>query len=437
MKFNKWTLGLAAVGAVSLASAARADETKMSQVQTALSNTTISGYVDTSIQWNPGTGNLDVAPVAFQNSTKADGFNLNVVDLAIDHPEDESPWASGYHVELWFGPDANLLGTDSNPYHNPYVGSYGTYQSGYYYYGNEGADDFAIRQAYVSLRTPIANTGIDWKLGVFDSPLGYESTSSPSNPNYTHSYGYTIEPTELTGLEGTYKVNDMLSVTAGIANTAGAMINQRPFIGYYGDYETYYTAKAESYKAYFGAVTLTAPDSWGWLAGSTATAGVLNGYNPGLSYYGGTQTSWYLGGTLSTPVKGLKVGGALDYLNVGGTYAGDYGYYTWTAALYGSYQFNDKLSLNVRGDYWNNWYDEWDGGFNKLWSMTGDLQYNLWANVITRLEIRWDHAEHGTPFGGTVPYYENDDGYGYNEYDGTGASKSNAFMLALQVIYQF
>src|SRR5882672_6408166 len=45
MKFNKWTLGLAAVGVVSLASAARADE-KMSQVQTALSNTTLSGYVD-------------------------------------------------------------------------------------------------------------------------------------------------------------------------------------------------------------------------------------------------------------------------------------------------------------------------------------------------------------------------------------------------------
>ena len=47
MKFNKWTLGLAALGVVSYASAARADEAKVSQVQTALSNTTLSGYVDT------------------------------------------------------------------------------------------------------------------------------------------------------------------------------------------------------------------------------------------------------------------------------------------------------------------------------------------------------------------------------------------------------
>src|SRR5690606_25053478 len=41
MKFNKWTLGLAAIGVVSLASAAKADE-KMSRIQSALSSTTIS-----------------------------------------------------------------------------------------------------------------------------------------------------------------------------------------------------------------------------------------------------------------------------------------------------------------------------------------------------------------------------------------------------------
>src|SRR5277367_1209149 len=55
MKFNKWTLGLAAVGVVSLASAARADE-KMNSLQTALSNTTISGYVDVSANWQIAPG---------------------------------------------------------------------------------------------------------------------------------------------------------------------------------------------------------------------------------------------------------------------------------------------------------------------------------------------------------------------------------------------
>ena len=61
MKFNKWTLGLAAVGVVSLASVAQAEE-KMSAIQSAMSSTTISGYVDVSAQWNFGTGNENNPP---------------------------------------------------------------------------------------------------------------------------------------------------------------------------------------------------------------------------------------------------------------------------------------------------------------------------------------------------------------------------------------
>ena len=99
MKFNKWTMGLAAVGVVSLASAARADE-KSSAVNTALSNTTLSGYLDTAAVFNPG-GVSDGYAFA-----KANGFYLNSIDLALDKPMDESPWASGYHIELMYGPDA-------------------------------------------------------------------------------------------------------------------------------------------------------------------------------------------------------------------------------------------------------------------------------------------------------------------------------------------
>jgi hypothetical protein len=333
------------------------------------------------------------------------------------------------------GPDANTLGTLSNPYLNPTVANNGSSFPGPYYYGNVGGSDFAIRQAYIALRTPIANAAIDWKLGVFDSPLGYESTSSPSNPNYTHSYGYTIEPTELTGLEATYKVNDNITLQAGIANVAGPMINQRAFI-YYEGYDYYnYPVKAESYKTYFGAVTLTAPQNWGWAAGSTLSGGVLNGYATGNSEYGGTQTSWYLGATLATPVKGLKVGASLDYLNVGNTangsvFNGEYNYYMWATAVYANYQYNDKLSFAGR-------FDHGQSGGGALDSLTGDVQYNLWANVITRLEARWDHTEHGRAFGDTIPYYENYYGAGYSDYEGNYNEKENAFTVALQAIYQF
>src|SRR6267142_1777744 len=96
MKFNKWTVGLAAVGLVSLASAARAEE-KGNMVQTALASTTISGYVDTSMQWNFGTGNDRLPDYKFGGSSKADGFNLNVVQLTIEKPiEPADSWGAGY-----------------------------------------------------------------------------------------------------------------------------------------------------------------------------------------------------------------------------------------------------------------------------------------------------------------------------------------------------
>lgn len=166
MKFEKWTVALAAAGVVSLMHTARADE-QPSSVMTALSSTTLSGYVDTSAEWNLGTGNANLPPYKFNSPSKADGFNLDVVQLRIEKPLDESEWSAGYRVDLWAGPDANALGTQS------VLAS--------------GASDFAIRQAYVALRAPILN-GLAFKVGVFDSIIGYESVEAPNDPNFTRSY---------------------------------------------------------------------------------------------------------------------------------------------------------------------------------------------------------------------------------------------------------
>src|SRR6185503_999883 len=115
MRVNKWTLGLAACGLVSLPALIQAEE-KMSSVQTALSSTTISGYVNTSAHWDLGTGNGNVPGYAY-NAGKQDGFNLDVVKVSIERPLDESQWSAGYKADLLFGPDANGivgLGTQSS-----------------------------------------------------------------------------------------------------------------------------------------------------------------------------------------------------------------------------------------------------------------------------------------------------------------------------------
>src|ERR1043166_1914462 len=291
MKLNKWTVGLASVGVVSMASVVQAEE-KPNMVQTMLDSTMLSGYVDTSAQWNPGSGNEKLPDYKFGGSGKADGFNLDVVQIRIEKPLDSAEWAAGYRVDLWAGPDANTLATQS----------FGP--------GAEGgiAADFAIRQAYLALRMPIGN-GLDWKLGVFDSIIGYESVEGPANPNYTRSFGHSIEPQTHTGILASYRFCDAFAVSAGIANTKGPGINSRAF----GE-----DGKAESSKTYMASFLVTAPESMGFLSGSTLEAGFVNGLDDpeGRADYDENSASYYVGATLATPVTGLRLGAAFVCLDV-------------------------------------------------------------------------------------------------------------------------
>jgi hypothetical protein len=149
MKLNKWTFALLGAGIVSFPAICSAEE-EPSPLLTAVSSTTISGYVDTSAQWNIG-GSDSVPNYSFGGPGKADGFNLNVVKLALEKPiSPDAGWSAGYKADLWLGPDANMLATQSS----------GT------------ASDFAIKQAYVALRAPVGN-GLDFKMGVWDTVLGY------------------------------------------------------------------------------------------------------------------------------------------------------------------------------------------------------------------------------------------------------------------------
>ena len=434
MKYNKWTVALAALGVVSFASAAKAEE-KTSPVMTALSSTTISGYVDTSAEWNPGTGNANSPPYKFGGAGKTDGFNLDVIQLRIDKPLDEQDWAAGYRADFWFGPDAKILGTDS------YLGL------------ANFASDFAIRQAYVALRAPIG-TGLDLKMGVFDSILGYESVEAGNNPNFTRSYGHSIEPQTHTGLLASYRFCDCFSASFGIADTMGPSINSRAFPTPIpvGGLATLPLGgnQAESYKTYMGSIALTAPDSWGFLSGSTLYGGVANGFSGSGVNVGGlagaNRSSYYVGATVATPVTGLRAGAAFDYLDIHSVNND-----TWSLAGYLSFQATEKLSFHARAEYFNDKPDMTGSTvaapaqgvlFNDLafqrkaevLALTATVQYDLWKNVISRLELRWDHSVDGNNlFGGGAP------GAGILglPVGNVAPDAQNAFMVALNVIYKF
>src|SRR3974390_2637434 len=211
MKCNAWTIALIGAGVVSLPAVTQADEATnaVPALLTSLASTTLSGYVDTSAHWNPGTGNANLpayAPNGTPGGTKADGFNLNVVALTLSKPVGEGDWGAGYNATLLFGPDAAG--------YNNSVGS--------------AKSDFSLKDAYVELRAPVGN-GLDFKLGTFTEILGYEVYETGNNPNYTRSYGYEIEPTQLTGLIAAYQFSPTLSANAGVANTWNSGINYRAF----------------------------------------------------------------------------------------------------------------------------------------------------------------------------------------------------------------
>jgi hypothetical protein len=404
MKLNKWTLALAATGVVSLGSLAQAEEAK-SQVLTAVSSTTLSGYVDTSAIWKFGTGNaIPAGARAFDGTAKQDGFNLNVVKLSVSKPLDEGQWAAGYQADLLFGPDAATFN------------SFGT------------GENMAIQQAYIQLRAPVGN-GLDLKMGVFNGILGYESFDSYKNPNYSRSFGYILEPLQHTGILASYQVAEWLTVSAGVANTYSGPINWRAArIG---------AATTESEKTYMGSFVLTAPESMGALKGASLYGGVVDGL-PGAAMSLSDVTSYYAGLTVPTPITALAVGAAYDYrgtkhktvaagMDVGASYAN-------ASSLYVTYQASEKLKLANRFEYAtgsdNTWYASNQALGNKDNALLGEtvtLDYALWANVVTRLEFRWDHYISGAVVGGT-PYP-----YGGGPNDGD----KNALSLALNVIYRF
>jgi hypothetical protein len=396
MKINQWTVGLAAVGVVSLGSLAMAEEAN-NQVLTALSATTLSGYVDTSAIWNFDSGaNLlagrfnDAGP-EFGPNSKQDGFNMNVVGLSLAKPLDEGSWSAGYNVDLLFGPDANIYGGNS----------FGA-----------NASDFNIQNAYITLRAPVGN-GIDFQMGYWGTIVGYEVQNPTSNPNFSRSFGFSMEPFQHTGVLASYQVNDMIGLVAGVSESTATQINLR--------------SGHDSTKSYLGGISITAPESLGFLEGATLYGAIIDGGN-----VGSPDTQWYyVGGSAPTPIEGLSVGFAWDYVKDAFSTplaSGD----QWALAGYLSYQATDKLALHGRLDY-----AEADGGFGgvlgsnftsstgdntDLFSITLTAEYALWNNVLSRVELRHDMADEDV-FGGAEGTFVGTD--------------DNATTLALQLVYQF
>jgi len=388
MKFNKWTIALAASGVVG---AVQAEESH--PVNTLLSSTTLSGFVDTSAIWNLGTGSTVANRFANTGSDRQDGFNLNYVKVQLEKPVDEGTWSAGYKTELMFGPDAAVMP------------------------GRLGAgSEIAIKQAYVALRAPVGN-GIDFKVGQFDPIVGYEVVDSYANPNFSRSLAFNnLEPFGHQGILASYQFSEVFGASLGIANSANNGVGYNGGASSLGNInaKSQTFGSPESYKAYMAGIVLQAPESWGWLAGSSLYAGIVKGLETGSD---NDPVTYYVGASVATPIEALTLGAAYDYL-ANGVAAGSYGN---AVSVYVNYALTEKLKLNNRVEYATSSGGVFvPGNINdeRIFAVTSTLDYALFANVVTRLEVRWD-----TVIGGSS----------LRPFDG----HKNDVSLAANVIYKF
>jgi hypothetical protein len=136
-------------------------------------------------------------------------------------------------------------------------------------------------------------------------------------------------------------------------------------------------------------------------------------------------------------VTELKLGASYDYSRAGST-SGLNSTHQEAVAGYASFQATEKLSLHSRAEYFwqnaslaNNILANISGPQfgvlpSKVFALTGTLQYDLWANVLSRLEIRWDHAANGSA------------AYGVDLNNAGGSpDKKNSVLVAANVVYKF
>lgn len=384
---NNWTKALAIAGIVSMAAFVNAEEAE-NQVLTTASGTTISGYVDTSANFQFGSRKTDMAGMN-NRADHQNGFNLNAVQIGIGKSleDDSAAWSAGYQADLLFGSESAFYGR------------------------NLGANsDIALQNAYVDLRAPIGN-GLDFRFGVFESIVGYESTDSYKNPNFARSFGMMLQPRQHTGglVSYNFDVNDwILGVRGGIANTYDNVgnINRRSTLG-------------SGRLTYMGAINLIFPESTGFMEGTEIYFGIVSG----LGHSNGTETgeipageffntdhegnisNYYAGVTLPLPVTGLSFGFSYDYRcrNSNDTEKRSYhneGQWANAFAGYLVYDVTDKLTFANRLEFMNasdttmvylyrdpSFY----GDDAEILSDTFTVSYKLWENVITRAEFQWTH----------------------------------------------
>jgi hypothetical protein len=315
-----------------------------------------------------------------------------------------------------------------------------------------------VEQGYVQFRVPVGN-GLDFKVGKFAAPIGYEVIERPANMNFTYGNIFTnLLPTTLVGLQSTYKFNDQWSAMLGIAdsgfNSSRGGINFNNMIDNNDSYlllsSLTWTAPGKNANiigtVFYG---FNGVNNAGFPAGGTFGRTVFT--ENGQFLIGDLVASWtpkfandklLLAGEFTEGFFDPSVGANASPFQLPSDWRG--------ASLWAKYQFTKVVSLAMRGD----WIESAGSSFpfppgfaffpgvgnvatssflaghsdrTDIWSYTATLRFDLWQNMMLRLEYRLDW---GRDLYGDLSQFP----LGFPQ---GGASHGPAHLAAFDVAYSF
>jgi hypothetical protein len=286
-------------------------------------------------------------------------------------------------------------------------------------------------------------------MGKFVTLLGYEVIESPANPNFSRGLLFTNAiPLTNTGIYADYKFNSTLEAKLGIVD-GWNQSDSTPPTGAGADAQDDYPFGG---KALTGQLVINAPggnanitqsfiyspsgepsngpagfastdngpiavyDIWGnWNPTFVKDSALTLGFNIDFGYNGasGFPEQTAIGAPGSIP----------------GPYAGDSNTW-WGAALYTQYKVSKLLTLAARGEYLHedaaaNPKFGAIGVSNDDFSETLTASFNIWDNLLTRVEYRYDHLTNGS----TAP--------GVNGGPNNVATYTNQDEIAVEAVYSF
>ncbi len=346
----------------------------------------LSGFIDTSFNWNFVTPN--VAPGgtnATGNTTlrafdrESDTFDLNSIQLNFKRPAPEAGGA-GFNTEFTYGTDAGVIES---------AGFLG------------GTDELSIQEAYVELKAPIGSGLTVW-VGKFATLFGAEVIENYMNWNASRSLLFNLAiPFTHTGARAMYNwLDGKVGTAIGIVNGWDSAIDNN---------------KVKDIEAQ---VKWTPNENFNIAQNFISGSQIVDDQGDNRIVFD-TVATWR---PLPNDLPKLTFMANYDYgleerLGKGreGGPADWQGY-----ALYTKYDLYDWLTLAAR------WEQFWDDqgvrtgtlGLNNLWEMSYTADIKVYKNLLTRLEYRHDHSDKGNRTNPTGAF----DGATENNQDTAGVS---------------